>query len=207
MRPLTLDDLMPLDEYAARRRELFESQRRYLDRYRRVRVGPRVTLVFENRQTLWFRVQEILRVARLVEPAQIQAQLDVANRLLPGPGQLRAALLVEPPEDSKLSEDAILWASLTGDSVRLRVADREFPSILWTCRPEDRAAGAAHWLGFSIDPASRDLLGQFRQPADCVIRHGDYQHASQPLSEDVRQSLIDDLALSDRDKYPSPGRG
>ena len=57
MEALTADDLLPLDEYAGRRRELFASHARYLDRYRRVRLGPRVTLLFENRQTLWFRAQ------------------------------------------------------------------------------------------------------------------------------------------------------
>src|SRR4051812_32377967 len=71
MNGLTLDDLLPLHEYAGRRREFFEAQGRYLDRYRRVRVGPRVTLLFENRQTLWFRLQELLRVARLSEPGRV----------------------------------------------------------------------------------------------------------------------------------------
>src|SRR6516225_6673804 len=99
MRPLTLDDLMPLDEYAGRRREFFESHRRYLDRYRRVRTGPRLTLLFENRQTLWFRVQELLRVARLAEPGLVQQELDLYNRLLPGRGWLQAALLIEVADE------------------------------------------------------------------------------------------------------------
>src|SRR6266851_5114099 len=84
MHALTADDLLPLEEYAGRRREFFESQRRYLDRYRRVRVGPRLTLVFENRQTLWFRVQEIIRIARLANTARLQQELDLYNSLLPG---------------------------------------------------------------------------------------------------------------------------
>src|SRR5207245_2794463 len=54
MKGLTPDDLLPLDDFAARRRELFESHVRYVDRYRRVRLGPCLTLLFENRQTLWF---------------------------------------------------------------------------------------------------------------------------------------------------------
>ena len=49
--PLTFDELLPLDEYASRRKEFFDSHRRYVDRYRRVRIGPRLTLVFENRRT------------------------------------------------------------------------------------------------------------------------------------------------------------
>ena len=46
MRPLTLDDLLPLEEYACRRREYFESTARYIDRYRRVRLGSRLVLLF-----------------------------------------------------------------------------------------------------------------------------------------------------------------
>src|SRR5437016_11329091 len=103
MAPLTLDDLLPLEEYAGKRREYFESHRRYLDRYRRVRIGPLVTLLFENRQTLWFRVQEVLRVARLGNSQEIQRELDLYNRLLPGPGQLQAALLIEVQDESRLT--------------------------------------------------------------------------------------------------------
>src|SRR5919204_6180236 len=96
MEALTPDDLLPLDEYAGRRREFFTAHTRYLDRYRRVRLGPRVTLLFENRQTLWFRVQEVLRIARLTEPARVRAELDLYNRLLPRRDQLQAALIVRP---------------------------------------------------------------------------------------------------------------
>ena len=92
MSPLTVDDLLPLEEYASRRREFFESHRRYIDRYRRVRIGPRLTLIFENRQTLWFRVQEIVRVARLGEARQVQQELNLYNRLLPGRNLLQVLL-------------------------------------------------------------------------------------------------------------------
>ena len=95
MRALTLDDLLPLEEFANQRRSLFEAHGRYLDRYRRVRIGPRLTLIFENRQTLWFRLQELLRVARLQDVDRVQQELDVYNRLLPRRGQLQAALLIE----------------------------------------------------------------------------------------------------------------
>src|SRR5258707_12086574 len=115
MRPLTLDDLLPLDEYAARRREFFDSLQRYLDRYRRVRIGPRLTLLFENRQTLWFRVHEVLRVARLAEPRRVQQELDVYNRLLPGRGRLQAALLIEVGDEAKLTEELAPWQSLRGE--------------------------------------------------------------------------------------------
>src|SRR5262245_42325587 len=95
MKPLTLEDLLPLEEYAARRGEFFAAHTRYLDRYRRVRVGPLLTLIFENRQTLWFHLQEVLRVARLSEPLRVQQELDWYNQLLPGDGRLQAAVLID----------------------------------------------------------------------------------------------------------------
>src|ERR1700676_3426368 len=98
MRPLTQDDLLPLNEYAERRPEVFDSLARYLDRYRRVRIGPEITLLFENRQTLWFRLHEILRIAHLAEPERVQEELDLYNRLLPGRGELQAALLIGTEE-------------------------------------------------------------------------------------------------------------
>ena len=67
MGPLTVADLLPLEEYTSRRREFFDSHRSYLDRYRRVRIGPRLTLIFENRKTLWYRVKEVVRIARLAD--------------------------------------------------------------------------------------------------------------------------------------------
>lgn len=202
MRPLTIDDLLPLEEYAARRREFFASQQRYLDRYRRVRIGPKLTLVFENRQTLWFRVQEVLRIARLTDPRQVQAQLDVYNDLLPGRDRLQAALLIDVDE-TRLGEELAPWRELRGEELRLCLGERSLPADLLTCRPEDRAIGAAHWVQFTVLPALRPLLVDTRKPACVDVRTDTYRHASLPLSEDLRQSLFEDLKLSERDALAS----
>src|ERR1700731_2062497 len=135
MRPLSLDDLLPLDEYAGRRSEFFDSLCHYQDRYRRVRVGPRVTLLFVNRQTLWFHVQELLRIARLSEPQRVQQELDLYNRLLPGRGHLQAGLLIELADDNRITEELSAWGGLTGDSLRLRLGEEQFPAQLITARP------------------------------------------------------------------------
>ncbi len=199
MRPLTLDDLLPLKEYAGRRREFFESLGRYLDRYRRVRLGPGLTLVFENRQTLWFRVQELLRIARLTDPERVQEELNLYNRLLPGRDRLQAALLIAVAEETRLTEELAAWQELRGDALRLHVGTHQFPATLVTCRPEDRCLGAAHWVQFVLDAPARHRLADVRVPAHFAIAHTTYQHESAPLSEEVRQSLLEDLELSDRD--------
>jgi hypothetical protein len=204
MRPLTLDDLLPLEEYASRRGEFAASLQRYLDRYRRVRIGPRLTLLFENRQTLWFRVHEVLRVARLAEPDRVQQELDVYNRLLPGRDRLQAALLIEVGDESRLAEELAPWQGLRGEDLVLRVGAQHFAADLVTCRPEDHCIGAAHWVQFRLDADARRLLADFRQPAHVAVLLPTYCHDSPALGEDVRQSLLDDLTLSERDGCPAP---
>jgi hypothetical protein len=192
MAPLTLDDVLPLEEYAAKRAEFFASHRRYLERYRRVRVGPAAAVIFQNRQTLWFKLHEILRVARLADPARVRLELDWYNRLLPARGQLCAALVL----DSVAPWDQ--WAGLEGNDIRLVGGRGEVPARLVTARPEDRCVGWSHWLEFDLGAAERNPLAG-RRPVTVAINRAGYLHASAPLTSSVRQSLLDDLALSERD--------
>src|SRR5947208_3437004 len=178
MRGLTTDDLLPLPEYAGRRREFFDAHGRYLDRYRRVRIGPRATLLFENRQTLWFRVQEVLRIARLAEPGRVQQELDLYNRLLPGRDRLQAALLIEVADETRLTQELAPWQTLRGEDLRLCVGDKSFAADLLTSRPEDRCIGTAYWVQFPLSSSCRRALGDFRQPAHFEVTLPDYQHQS-----------------------------
>jgi len=199
MVPLTVNDLLPLEEYAARRREFFDSHRRYLDRYRRVRIGPRLTLIFENRKTLWYRVQEVVRIARLADARAVEQELDLYNRLLPGKNLLQAALLIEIADETRFGSELAQWRDLDGEQLRLAVGADAFPATLVTCRPEDRCAGTAHWVQFAIEPSYRLTLADVHMPAHFEFDNGIYQHQSDELSDDLRQSLLDDLELSDRD--------
>jgi hypothetical protein len=199
MESLTPDDLLPLDEYASRRRELFDSHIRYLDRYRRVRVGPRVTLLFENRQTAWFRAQEVLRIARLAESRLVRRELDLFNRLLPGRNRLQAALIIDVADEGRLTEELASWQELRGDLLRFHIGPGDYPANLLTSRPEDRCIGTAHWVQFIIDSTGRHSLADARQPAHFAINLPEYRHSSDRLSDEVRQSLLEDLLLSDRD--------
>lgn len=199
MKALTLDDLLPLDEYAGRRREFFEAHGRYLDRYRRVRIGPRLTLVFENRQTLWFRLQEVLCIARLNQPSLVQRELDLYNRLLPCRSSLQAALLITVEEEAQLSKELAPWQQLQGEHLRLNIGEGSYPANLFTCRPEDLCIGTAHWIQFVLDASGRRLLGDPGQTVYFSTSLPSYRHESNPLSEEMRQSLLDDLNLSERD--------
>jgi hypothetical protein len=194
MRPLTPDDLLPLKEYAERRHEFYEALQRYLDQFRRIRVGPQLTLLFENRQTLWYRLHEVLRIARLAEPALVQRELDQYNRLLPGPERLQAALLISSITDSAAPEVA-WWSSLRGQELRLCAGGCPYPATLVTCRPEDRCIGTVFWVQFTIPEEGRRLLASRRRSAHFEVIHPHYQHASLPLTDDMRESLLADLEV------------
>jgi hypothetical protein len=186
MKPLTLDDLTPLEEYTARRAEFFGAHLRYRDRYRKLRVGPRITLVFENRQMLWFRVQEFLRIARLTDSGQVQNHLDWFNALLPKPDHLQAALIV----------DGDNWGELTGEAIRLVIDSVSVPAKLATARPEDRAAGTAFWVEFALFAPERQALADSRKAARIEVEYHDYRHSSALLTDEMRESLLNDLAAA-----------
>jgi hypothetical protein len=205
MLPLTVDDLLPLEEYAIRRKEFFDAHRRYVDRYRRVRIGPRLTLIFENRQTLWFRVQEVIRIARLADPQEVGQELNLYNRLLPTRNLLQAALLIEIADQTQLSKELAPWRGITGEHLSLHVGTAAIASHLVTCRPEDRAIGTAHWVQFHVPPDVRKSLGNFSQRTIFSFESDAYKHKSPVLSDDFRQSMLDDLQSSDRDSEKLAG--
>ena len=103
MNLLTPQDLLPIEEYE-QKREAFRSQIIALKQRRRISLGPLITLVFENHDTLRFQVQEMVRVERIVDPGKVQDELDVYNALLPSQGELSATLLIEIPDEDLLKE-------------------------------------------------------------------------------------------------------
>jgi hypothetical protein len=193
-----VDDLLPLEEYAPKRKEYFDAHRRYVDRYRRVRIGPKLTLVFENRQTLWYRVQEVIRIARLSDVREVRQELSLYNRLLPTRNLLQAALLIDIDE-ARFGAELACWRGIAGHHLVLHIGSQASAAHLVTSRPEDRAVGTAHWVQFQLTPDERHSLGNFSQRACFRFENESYQHQSPPLSDEFRQSLLDDLQLSDRD--------
>jgi Protein of unknown function (DUF3501) len=100
---------------------------------RRLAVGPHLTLMFENRQTIWYQIQEILRTERIFEDAAINAEVETYNELLPRPGELSATLLIEYAEpierDAELAHllglERHLWIVLDGRRIGARFDERQ----------------------------------------------------------------------------------
>lgn len=120
MKALTQQDLIPHDEYE-RRRETYRQAIIELKRRRRIGLGEKITLVFENRETLRFQIQEMIRVERIFDPQKVQEELDVYNALLPASGELSATLLIELTDPDTMKQWLDLFMGLDhGQKVGLR---------------------------------------------------------------------------------------
>lgn len=97
MKPVTLKELLPFDQYDLMRpllRPLFIAEKAR----RRLALGPHLTFLFENLQTVWYQIQEMVRTERITDEAAIRHEIDTYNELLPRPGELSATMLVEYPD-------------------------------------------------------------------------------------------------------------
>jgi hypothetical protein len=100
-RKLALEDIADMRAYE-REREHFRQRVIELKRRRRVGIGPHITLVFENRDTIRFQIQEMARIERLYSDAQIETELWVYNPLIPEAGHLSATMFIELTDDALL---------------------------------------------------------------------------------------------------------
>ena len=188
-RSLTLDDIADLPTYE-REREAFRDHVIALKRRRRVAVGPLVTLLFENRDTIRFQIQEMARVA-------IESELDAYNPLIPEPGGLSATLFIELTADELLRE----WLpKLLGieSSVVIRVGGTDGASI--RCFPEaghaaqltrDDITSSVHYIQWTLKPDEIALFGT--GPVEISVDHPEYAH-SVTLSEEQVAELLSDLS-------------
>ena len=97
MKPITPTEILSLRDYERirdRLRPLFIHEK---DR-RRLAVGSHLTLLFENAQTVWYQVQEMIRTEKLETPDAIAHEIETYNELLPGPHELAATMLIEYPD-------------------------------------------------------------------------------------------------------------
>ena len=103
MKQLTMEDIKPLSEYEAIRKT-FQQEIIALKKRRRILLGRNISLVFENRETLLFQIQEMMRVEHIYDPARIRDELDTYNPLIAGPGELSATLFIEITESDRVKE-------------------------------------------------------------------------------------------------------
>ncbi len=157
MKPLSAADIRSNRDYELSRDEV---RRRILavKAPRRIHVGSEATLLLENRQTLLYQIQEILRIERIEDPRAIRHEIDTYNELMPGSGELSGTLLLEY-EDADVRNRRL--AELVGIEKYLGVviAGAESLAAVFDLRQMDAArVSAVHYVKFPIGQAAADAI-------------------------------------------------
>ncbi|MBX7198805.1 MAG: DUF3501 family protein [Rhodospirillaceae bacterium] len=193
-REITRADLMPLPEYAKIRRE---HRRKLVDvkQKRRVHIGPSITLYFENYDTMWAQVQEMLYIEQGGEE-QIEGELSAYNPLIPQGSELVATMMIEI-EDETVRRRTLARLGHVEDMVYLSFAGHTVKGV-----PEndidrttpDGKTSSVHFLHFAFTP---EQAKAFRTPGTQIIvgiSHANYGHMA-ALPDAHRAALAEDLTV------------
>jgi hypothetical protein len=194
MQKLTTTDLLTLETYA-RERPAFRSKVIAHKKSRSVAVGPNTTWLFEDRLTIHYQVQEMLRTERIFEPEGIAEELHAYNPLIPDGRNWKVTLLVEFADPATRPQHL---ARLKGIEDRCYVQVADFSRVHAIAdedleRENEEKTSSVHFLRFELSEA---MIGALRGGARLVmgIDHANYSHANEAIADHTRKALIADFA-------------
>jgi hypothetical protein len=193
MDKLTRSDLYSLEQYAEVRPE-FRAQVIAHKKNRRVPLGELAALYFEDRLTMQYQVQEMLRIERIFEVDGIQEELDAYNPLIPDGHNLKATFMIEVPDEEKRRrvladlkgiEDEV-WLRVDGFDPVFAIADEDLD------RETEDKTSSVHFLRFEFTP---EMTAAARAGAalGAGISHARYTQQLEPLPDNIRMSLVQDF--------------
>ena len=119
MKKIRFEEVKNLYEYE-KVRNAFRREVIALKAHRRVPVGPRLSFLFENRRTVLFQIQEMIRAERIVADGRVQDEIDVYNELIPGPGEISATMMIEIEDRAAIKPELDRFMGIdTGERVWL----------------------------------------------------------------------------------------
>ena len=187
------EDLYSLEQYS-RERASFRPRVIEHKKLRNIAVGPNMTWCFEDRLTVQYQVQEMLRIERIFESEGISEELAAYNPLIPDGSNWKATMLIEFPDverrraalkEMKGVEDRC-WVQVEGHDRVFAIADEDLD------RENEEKTSAVHFLRFELSPA---MVSAAKAGAAISIGvdHENYRHSIEPLSDAVSRSLARDL--------------
>lgn len=192
-RQITSGDILADSDYAARRTEL-RTRIIAVKKNRRMEVGPHATFYFENYDTMWLQVMEMLRIEK-GGAAQVEGELEAYNPLIPQGHELIATMMLEI-DDQNMRDRTLLTLSGIEEKVFLEVGSDRIHAT--PTEYEDRTThegktSSVHWVRFSITP---EQIARFRRSGERVlvgINHPNYGHMA-VMPDAVREEVAKDFA-------------
>lgn len=191
---LSRDDLMSLETYADKRSD-FRQQVMAHKQNRRLAIGPNATLYFEDRLTMQYQIQEMLRAERIFDAEGINEELETYNTLIPDGKNLKATFMLEFPEieerKQRLTElkgiEDVIYLQVDGHSKVTPIADEDLE------RENDEKTSAVHFLRFEFQD---DMIAALKSGAKLTagIEHKNYSEPQVVVADAIRNSLLKDFA-------------
>lgn len=191
-RSITADDLLPLADYAKIRKDKRE-ENILRKKYRRIAVGPYVTVFFENYDTMWMQVQEMLYVEKGGEE-QLVDELHAYNPMIPQGDELTATLMFEIDDEAKRAEILGRLGNVERN-IYLQVGEHRIDAIPEHDVERTNMSGktsSVHFLHFPFTPAQKQAFMQEATPVTFNIDHEHYGHIA-ILPGRVRDELVGDF--------------
>lgn len=193
MQKLKRQDLLSLEQYAEKR-AAFRKKVMAHKRNRRLDLGMNAALHFEDRLTMQYQVQEMLRIERIFESNGINEELEAYNPLIPDGSNWKATFMVEFPE---IEERRQMLSRLVGIEDRVYVQVADFDRVFAIAdedmeRSDDGKTSAVHFLRFEFPPEQAAAL---KSGASLIggIDHEHYSVEVTPIADNIRDSLVNDL--------------
>ena len=193
MQKLSREDLMNLETYADER-IAFRDRVLAHKRNRRLDLGTNAALYFEDRLTMQYQVQEMLRIERIFEAAGINEELEAYNPLIPDGSNWKATFMVEFPEEEERRE---MLKRLVGIEDRVYIQVVDFDRVFAIAdedleRADEGKTSAVHFLRFELPV---EQVSALKSGASLIagIDHDNYRVEVSPVAENVRESLVNDL--------------
>ena len=195
MEKLNPEELWSLEKYAQCRSE-FRQEVLNHKQARRLSIGPNVSLLFEDRITIRYQVQEMLRVERIFEPQGIAEELAAYNPLIPDGMNWKATMLIQFDD---VEERRIALRNMVGIEQRVWVRVEDFPPVYAIAdedleRSTEEKTSAVHFLRFELDSDMRQAMARGAS-LSAGIQHSAYQHTIPTVSSDIISSLSADLSF------------
>jgi hypothetical protein len=188
--PISISEISSIPEYeevrVAMRRAIIA-----LKKIRRVALGSKISVVFENRQTMLFQIHEMMRAEGITGQQALQAECDVYSALLPNGDDLSATLFVEiePGRDIRSELKRLIGID---EHTSLRIGDESVPATVEEGRSTEERLCTILYIRFPLTAAQIEEFRDLSVPASLEIHHRAYE-AQAELSEETRRSLIEDL--------------
>jgi hypothetical protein len=191
MKPVERSEILELGEYE-KVREHFRARVIEEKRQRRISVGPHLTVLFENHDTVLLQIQEMLRTERITREGAVLHEIETYNELLGGPGELGATVMVEIPEPAERDAFLVRARGIERHLV-LMVGDHAVRGTWDPARAQEDAASAVMYAKFALDGAALSQMRSGTPELAFVVDHPEVQlrvgiprAVAVSLAEDVR---------------------